>query len=222
MRIVIADDHTLFRRSLAALLAAKGFDVVGEAENGPQALELALELAPDVVLMDLDMPGLGGVEATRRLLAQRPEMRVVMLTGSFDDSHLLAALEAGAQGYLLKTLEPERLFEMLERVLEGEPALSPGMANRALQRLAREGRAEAGRRDPMELTEREAEVLRWLAGGVTSTRALAGKLGVSERTVKFHVGNVLDKLQVESRAEAVSYALRHGLVELADDPRDAR
>ena len=220
MRILIADDHTLFRRSLAALLAAKGFEVVGEAESGPHALELALELAPDIVLMDLDMPVLDGVEVTRRLVATDPAMRVVVLTGSFDESHLLAALEAGAQGYLLKTLEPERLFEMLDRVLEGEPALSPGLANRALQRLASAGRgAGAGRRDPLELTDREEEVLRWLAGGVTSSRALAGKLGVSERTVKFHVGNLLDKLQVESRAEAVSYALRHGLVEPEPGPR---
>jgi DNA-binding NarL/FixJ family response regulator len=220
MRILLADDHTLFRRSLAALLAAKGFEVVGEAESGPRAVELAIELAPDVVLMDLDMPGIDGVEATRRLVACQPEVRVVILTGSFDDTHLLEALEVGAQGYLLKTLEPERLFEMLEQVLAGEPALSPGLANRALQRLAQTGRAEAGRRDPMELTEREEEVLRWLAGGVTSTRALAGRLGVSERTIKFHIGNLLEKLQVESRAEAVSYALRHGLVEPMHDPRN--
>lgn len=218
MRILVADDHTLFRRSLCALLSAKGFEVVGEAETGEQALERVAELSPEIVLMDLDMPRLGGLEATRRLTAVDPDVRVVVLTGSYDDTHLLDALEAGAQGFLLKTLEPDRLFEMLQSVLDGEPALPPSLAHKALQRLVQEQRAageprESGRRDPMELTDREEEVLRWMAGGVTSTKALAGKLGVSERTVKFHVGNLLEKLQVESRAEAVSHALRHRLVE---------
>lgn len=218
MRILVADDHTLFRRSLCALLSAKGFEVVGEAETGEQALERVAELSPEIVLMDLDMPRLGGLEATRRLTAVDPDVRVVVLTGSYDDTHLLDALEAGAQGFLLKTLEPDRLFEMLQSVLDGEPALPPSLAHKALQRLVQKQRAageprESGRRDPMELTDREEEVLRWMAGGVTSTKALAGKLGVSERTVKFHVGNLLEKLQVESRAEAVSHALRHRLVE---------
>ena len=213
MRLVIADDHTLFRRSFRALLEAKGFEVVGEADDGEQAIELARRLEPDIVLMDVDMPKVGGLEATRRLTEERPDVRVVVLTGSFDEEYLLTAMEAGAQGYLLKTLEPDKLYEMLEGVVAGRPALPPELAQKALTSLARRGREESGRRDPLELTAREREVLRWLAGGVTSTRALAGRLGVSERTVKFHVGNLLEKLQVGSRAEAVSHALRHGLVE---------
>jgi len=216
MRLLIADDHTLFRRSLRALLEAKGFDVVGEAENGGQVLELARQLAPEIVLMDLDMPEIDGFQATRRLLAELPDLRVVALTGSLDEDHLVRALEAGAQGYLLKTLEPDSLFAMLEQVLAGEPALPPRLAHSALQHLAQRDRPGERGRDPMELTEREREVLRWMAGGVTSSKELARRLGVTERTVKFHIGNVLDKLQVGSRAEAVAYVLRTGLVEPAE------
>lgn len=212
------DDQTLFRRSFRALLEAKGYQVVAEAESGMQALDLCRELDPDIVLMDLEMPDLDGIEATRRLTECGSQARVVVLTASQDDARLVAAIQAGAQGYLLKTLEPDRLFEMLDAVLQGEPALAPELAQRALQRLAGgaprtagAGRA-GGWRDPLELTEREEEVLRWMAGGVTSTRDLAERLGVTERTVKFHVGNLLEKLQVGSRAEAVSLALREGLV----------
>lgn len=218
MRLLIADDHTLFRRSLRALLEAKGFEVVGEADDGEQVLSLARELRPDIILMDLDMPNLGGLAATRELTAELPDLRVVVLTGSYDEEYLLSAMKAGAQGYLLKTLEPDKLFEMLDGVLAGQPALPASLAHKALTSLARRGRDDAaGRPDPFALTEREHEVLRWMAGGVTSTRALAKRLGVSERTVKFHVGNLLDKLQVGSRAEAVGHALRHGLVEPRED-----
>lgn len=213
MRLLIADDHTLFRRSLRSLLEANGFEVAGEADDGAEALDMARRVKPEIVLMDLDMPGLGGIEATRRLLAEQPEVRVVVLTGSYDEELLLEAIDAGAQGYLLKTLEPDKLYEMLVGVVAGQPALPPALAHRALTRLARDGRSGGGRRDPFQLTAREREVLRLMAGGVSSTRALAGRLGVSKRTVKFHVGNLLDKLEVSSRAEAVSLALRRGLVE---------
>jgi DNA-binding NarL/FixJ family response regulator len=216
MRLLIADDHTLFRRSLRALLEAKGFDVVGEAEDGGEALERARELAPEIVLMDLEMPGMDGFQATRRLLAELPDLRVVALTGSLEEDHLVRALEAGAQGYLLKTLEPDSLFAMLEQVLAGEPALPPRLAHKALQHLAQRGQRDERGHDPMELTDREREVLGWMAGGVTSSRDLARRLGVTERTVKFHIGNLLDKLQVGSRAEAVALALRTGLVTPAE------
>lgn len=209
IRILLADDQTLFRRSFRALLEAKGYEVVAEAETGERALELSRNLHPDIVLMDLEMPEMGGLEATKRLTETGSGTRVVVLTASRDDRRLVDAMRAGAQGYLVKTLEPDRLFDLLDGVVQGEPALQADLAQRALQRLAL---GQSGRKDPLRLTDREEEVLRWMAGGVTSTRALAERLGVTERTVKFHIGNVLEKLQVGSRAEAVSVALREGLV----------
>lgn len=215
MRLLIADDHALLRRSLRALLEAYGHQVVGEATTGEEAVEKTLRLDPDVVLMDLGLPGIDGFEATRAILAERPDAKVVIVTGFLEEERLVEALEAGAQGYLLKSEEPERLFAALDAVAAGEPALPPALAHRALARLAREQRqgGPAAQRDALQLTERETEVLRLLAGGLSSTRGLARRLGCAERTVKFHVGNVLDKLHVRSRAEAVAYALRHRLVE---------
>ena len=235
MRVLIADDHVLFRRSLKALLEARGFDVVAEAGTGREAVAEAERTDPEIVLMDLEMPDLDGVEAMRRILDHRPEVQVVMLTGHADDRNLLQALEAGAGGYLLKTLAPDRFFAMLDGLLSGTPALQPELAHGALKRLAGGGRGGGGegaeeggngagkgeaprrpdssRPDPLALTDRETEVLALMAGGTTSTRELSHRLGVGERTVKFHVGNLLQKLQVGSRAEAVAYALRSGMVE---------
>lgn len=223
----------LFRRSLRALLEAKGYEVVAEAGTGLEAVAEAERTAPQVVLMDVDMPELDGLSALRLILERQPEAQVVMLTGFADDDHLLEALEAGARGYLVKSVAPDRFFEMLEGVLAGRPALSPELAHSALVRLAagdgpRRGRAvdgggegaAAGRPDPMRLTDRETEVLRLMVHGTTSSRQLGERLGVSERTVKFHVSNLLEKLQVGSRAEAVGFALRRGLIEAgANEPR---
>lgn len=215
MRLLIADDHALLRRSLRALLEARGYDVVGEAKDGPEAVEMARLLAPDIVLMDLALPGLDGFAATRTILAARPDTRVVVVTGFVDESHLVEALEAGAQGYLLKSEEPEHLFAAIDAVAAGECALPRNLAQKALARLARE-RPGGNRRDPLQLTDRETEVLALLAGGISTTTALASRLGCAERTVKFHVGNLLEKLGVGSRAEAISYALRNRLVEPTD------
>jgi DNA-binding NarL/FixJ family response regulator len=219
MKLLIADDHALLRRSLRALLEARGFDVLGEAQDGEEAVEMARRLRPDVVLMDIGLPGIDGVAATRAILAERPEARVVVITGYLEEEHLVQALEAGAQGYLLKSEEPERLFTAIEEVAAGRTVLPPELAQKALSRMARLRTAgdggKAGRR-PLQLTAREIEVLRLMASGVSATKALARRLGCAERTVKFHVGNVLDKLGVRSRAEAVAYALGNRLVEPAD------
>jgi DNA-binding NarL/FixJ family response regulator len=212
MRVLIADDHALFRDSLRSLLGARGVEVVGEARDGHEAVELAWQVKPDVVLMDLRMPGMSGLEATRRLAAELPEVKVVVLTASDDDQDLFEAIKSGARGYLLKDLGGERFFELLEGVDRGEPAITPRLARKLLEELARprtEAREGAGR---TELTDRELEILQLLVEGVTSNRLLAGSLGVSENTVKFHVRNILDKLHLHNRAQVVAYALRHQLV----------
>jgi DNA-binding NarL/FixJ family response regulator len=215
MKILIADDHALFRDSLRSLLEAHGLEVVGEAKNGREAYELARQLQPDVVLMDLSMPEVDGLAATRLISAELPAVKVVVLTASDDDAKLFEAIKSGAQGYLLKNLDSEEFFALLERTERGEPALTPAIARKLLEEFARPPKAAAvpAVNDPDPLTEREREILELLVEGVTSNRKLAQHLGVSENTVKFHVRHVLDKLHLHNRAQVVGYALRHGLVE---------
>jgi DNA-binding NarL/FixJ family response regulator len=225
MRLVIADDHTLFRDSLRSLLEARGFEVIGEAKNGVEACALAKRLQPDVVLMDLAMPELDGLAATRVLVTELPAVKIIILTASDDDAQLFEAIKAGAQGYLLKDLKAEEFFALLERTERGEPALTPAIARRLLQEFARpkspqEGASAAPRvasqqTDPDALTDREREILELLVQGITSNRKLARQLGISENTVKFHVRHILDKLHLHNRTQAVSHALRHGIVDPA-------
>jgi DNA-binding NarL/FixJ family response regulator len=216
MKILIADDHALFRDSLRSLLEAHGLEVVGEARNGREAVELARKLKPEVVLMDLSMPEMDGLSATRLISAEQPEVKVVVLTASDEDSKLFEAIKSGAQGYLLKNLESEDFFNLLDGVNRGEPALTPALARKLLQEFARPAQPQATPQDPDALTDREREVLELLVNGITSNRKLAKQLGVSENTVKFHVRNILDKLHLHNRAQVVSYAIRHRLVEQGD------
>jgi DNA-binding NarL/FixJ family response regulator len=216
MRLLIADDHPLFRDGLRSLLEARGMDVVGEARNGREAIEQARRLRPDVLLMDLNMPELNGLAATRLLTAQQPEVKVVILTASEDDADLFEAIKSGAQGYILKNLESGEFFRLLDGVARGDPALTPGLAKRLLGEFARPAPAPRAPDDevgPQALTEREHEVLQLLVQGVTSNRDLAEHLVVSENTVKYHLRNILDKLHVQNRAQVVAYAIRHGIVE---------
>lgn len=217
MKIVIADDHALFRDSLRSLLEAHGLEVLGEAKNGREAVELARKLKPEVLLMDLSMPEMDGLAATKLISADQPEVKVVILTASDEDSKLFEAIKSGAQGYLLKNLESEDFFSLLEGVKRGEPALTPALARKLLQEFARPAQAQAPPQDPDALTDREREVLELLVNGVTSNRKLAKQLGVSENTVKFHVRNILDKLHLHNRAQVVSYAIRHRIVEAAPE-----
>ncbi len=217
MRILIADDHALFRDALKSLLGARDFEVVGEASNGREAIELAWKLKPDLVLMDLTMPEIDGLEATKRLAAELPELKVVVLTASDDDASLFEAIKSGARGYLVKDLESSTFFDLLEGVAKGEPALTPALARKVLEEFARPRRRTAESYDPDALTERETDVLELMVKGVTSNRTLAEQLGVSENTVKFHVRNILDKLHLHNRAQVVAYALRHRLVETPTD-----
>ena len=213
MRILIADDHSLFRDGLRSLLQAQGHEVVGEARNGREAVELARTLRPEFVLMDVSMPELGGVEATRIIVAELPGVKVLILTASEHNETLFDAIKAGAEGYLLKNLEADEFFALLDRAAQGEPALTPELARKLLQEFAKPQAEAKAKGNPDKLTSREREVLELMVEGVTSNRQLARKLDLSENTVKFHVRNVLDKLRLHNRAEAVGYALRNKLVD---------
>lgn len=217
MRLVIADDHALFRDSLKSLVATRGLQVVGEAANGKEAVALARQLDPDIVLMDLAMPEMDGLTATRLISAELPEVKVVVLTASSEDEDLFEAIKSGAEGYLLKDLEADRFFSLLEGVARGEPALTPLLARKLLAELAKPKSSVKEDKDPDALTARELEVLETMVDGVTTNRSLAKTLGVSENTIKFHVRNILDKLHLHNRAQVVSYALRHGIVTPSDE-----
>ncbi len=215
MRVLIADDHGLFRDGMRSLLEARGITVVGEARNGREAVELALQLRPEIVLMDLAMPLLNGLEATRLLSAQAPDIRVIVVTASEDDANLFEAIKSGAQGYIFKNLEAAQFFPLLEGVTRGEPALNPKLATKLLQEFARPVAATAQRAGDQlaeGLTTREREVLELLVTGVTSNHDLAERLVVSENTVRYHLRNILDKLHVQNRAQVIAFAVRSGLV----------
>ncbi|CAN5790859.1 response regulator transcription factor [soil metagenome] len=214
MQILIADDHALFRDGLRSLLEAHGVDVVAEARTGQEAVDLAGVHRPDVVLMDLAMPEMDGLAATRLISANLPEIMVVVLTASEQDADLFEAIKSGAQGFLPKDLESAQLFALLDGVMRGEPALTPALARKVLAELAR---PSGTRSEPagQSLTDREQDVLELLVAGVTSNRDLALRLFVSENTVKYHLRNILDKLHVQNRAQVIAYAMRHNLV---DDP----
>ncbi len=217
MRVLLADDHALFRDGVASLLAAWGHEVVGVASDGDAAVELAGALRPELVLMDVRMPGGGGIDATVRLAALHPEIPIVMLTASEDEDDLFTAIKAGARGYLLKDLEAAQLRAMLEGVERGEVAISPVTAARILTEVARPtsrtgGPAGGGASpDPDRLTEREVEVLRLVVAGMRN-KEIAADLGISENTTKFHLRNILEKLHAGSRTEVAARAVREGLV----------
>ncbi len=210
MRIVLADDHALFRDGVSSLLRAWGHDVVGHAADGREAVDLVVRLEPDLVLMDVRMPGMSGVEATREIAIVRPETPIVMLTVSEDEEDLFAAIRAGARGYLLKDLEAAHLRTMIEAVARGEAAITPATAARIIRHLARLGTV-ADEAIPDQLTVRELEVLRLVTAG-RRNKEIALELGISENTVKYHLRNILEKLHAQSRTEVATRALREGLV----------
>jgi DNA-binding NarL/FixJ family response regulator len=208
MRVLLADDHSLFRDGLASLLEAAGFEVVGQVGDGASAVEAALRLRPDVVLMDINMPGVGGLEALRRLRAEWPAAQVVMLTVSEEQADLLEAVQAGARGYLLKHLKADEFLDMLQGLARGEAAMSRQTTARLLSGVSHASQAAS---DPAEsLTEREVELLRLLAEGL-SNKTMAQRLSLSENTVKYHLKNILQKLGVRNRTEAATQAMRLGL-----------
>jgi DNA-binding NarL/FixJ family response regulator len=214
-RVLLADDHPLFRDGLSTLLQARGMHVVGEASNGLEALEQARALKPDLVLMDVHMPQMNGLEATRLIKTEMPHTKIVILTVSDDDADLFEAIKSGAQGYLLKSLASQTFFEMLDGVARGEAPITRDLATRILGEFARHLRQEdpSARREA-NLTEREKEVLRLVAEGSTN-RDIAAKLNVTENTIKYHLKNILEKLHLRNRAQAVAYAMQTGLLKKA-------
>ena len=210
--MLLVDDHDLFRSGLRSLLEDQGLQVVGEADNGRDALRLVGELAPDVVVMDLKMPGLTGVETTRQVTSIAPRTRVVVLTISVDDDDVMAAVVAGACGYLLKDSSIDTLIAGIRAAASGESLISPQIAAKVLQQLrAQTADTSAARTIRTELSERELEVLRLIANGKDNAE-IARELFISPKTVKNHISNILMKLQIENRIQAAVYAVRSGLV----------
>ncbi len=212
MQIVLVDDHPLMRDGVAALLTAWGHHVVGQASSGEEALALLERVHPQLVLMDVRMPGLSGVVTTQRLKVAHPDVAVVMLTVSEDEDDLFDAIRAGAQGYLLKNLESDQLRFMLEAVERGEAAITPATAARILAQYVHPERDAA---KPDRLTDREQQVLTLVTKGLRN-KEIATQLGISESTAKFHLKNILEKLHAESRTELAARAVREGLISEGD------
>lgn len=215
MKVIIADDHALFRDGIASLLKVSGMEVVGQASNGLEALELARELRPDIVLMDIKMPEHNGLEATRLIKAEMPDVTVVIVTVSDEEEDLFEAIKSGAQGYLLKNISGEEFGRMLQAIANGDAPLSSGLAAKVLGEFARLGQQPPSRESAEdELSERERQVLEKVAAGATN-KEIAASLVISENTVNYHMKNILAKLHLRNRAQAVAYAVRTGLLKLA-------
>lgn len=208
--ILLVDDHNVVRMGLAAYFSTlPEFEVAGEAASGAEAVQLVEQHVPDVVLMDLLMPGVDGVEATRRIKKLSPSTQVIVLTSHHDDEHIFPAIRAGALSYLLKDIDPDDLAEAIRQAHAGEAVLNPRVASRMIKEV--QGVREADVNPFTELTDREMEVLQLIAGG-KSNQEIAEELVISERTVKSHVSNLLGKLHLADRTQAAVYAWREGIV----------
>jgi DNA-binding NarL/FixJ family response regulator len=212
LRVLIVDDHDLFRNGLRNLLEGEGVLIVGEAGAGQEALRIVREVAPDVVVMDLNMPGMGGVEATRHISTIAPLTRVLMLTISDQDNDVIDAILAGACGYLLKDSSIQDLMAGIRAAAAGESLISPTIASKVLQRLrATNTQPEIEQTIRAELSDREIEVLKLIANGKDNAM-IASELHISPKTVKNHISNILMKLQIDNRIQAAVYAVRSGIV----------
>jgi NarL family two-component system response regulator LiaR len=218
IRVLVADDHAIVRKGICALLATEAdIEVVGEAVDGQSAIEQVERLRPDVVLMDLVMPGVDGLEATRHITAHQPQTRILVLTSFAGVDKIMPAIKAGALGYLLKDSDPEVLVESIHQVYCGNSSLHPSVARALLEEVCHPSDAACqGAKEPT-LTEREAEVLRLVARG-WSNQDIACELMISEATVRAHVSHILAKLDLASRTQAALYALRKGWASLAEQP----
>jgi two-component system NarL family response regulator len=216
LRVLIADDHALFRRGLEMVLDNEpDIEVVGEAHDGDQAVDRAAELMPDVVLMDVRMPRRSGIEATQKIKEQLPHVKILVLTNSDEEADLYDSIKAGASGYLLKEISSEEVADSIRSVMQGHSRISPAMASKLLTEFQAMTKREDDRQPlaPPRLTDRELEVLSLVAQG-KGNRDIAGDLFISENTVKNHIRNILEKLQLHSRMEAVIYAVREKLLDI--------
>lgn len=209
MRILLADDHALFRAGLASLLKAWGLDVVGQAGDGEEAIAKVRELRPDLVMMDITMPVLNGLEATKAIKAMFPDTKIVIITVSDDERDLFEAIKSGAEGYLLKNLQESEFADLINRLDRNEPVISSGLANKLLREFARLKGEEHSSQAETGLTDREEAVLSHVAQGSTN-KEIASSLQISQHTVNFHMKNILSKLHLRNRAEAVAWAFEHG------------
>lgn len=214
IRVLIVDDHTLFRSGIKALLQRQeGFEVVGEAGDGLEGVKRAKQLKPDVVLLDLHMPGISGREAVQLINEEVPGINVVMLTVSEDAEDLVDTLRGGARGYLLKNIETDYLVDAIQRAARGESVMSPQMTGKLVQEIRQpKGGPAAGDSEREKLSPREKEIITLLAKGA-SNKEMARVLGVAESTVKIHVQNILKKLHLSSRVQAAVYAVEHGMAQ---------
>ena len=207
IKIVIADDHPVVRKGLSLLLSSQdGFEVMGEAANGEEAIARALELSPDIMLMDLVMPHVDGISATKEILRLKPEIKILILTSFSDANHAIPALEAGALGYLLKENDPEEVIQAITKLVNGEKQIHPKVTEGLLSALQTQRKPEQNLLNS--LTSREKEVLKEITNG-KSNKEIASTLFISEKTVKTHVSNILSKLSLQDRTQAALFAIRH-------------
>ena len=211
--VVLVDDHDLFRGGLREILADQGIRVVGEAPDGERGVEIVADLAPDVAVMDINMPGVGGIEATRQIAGRTPATRVLVLTIASDDDSIMQAMMAGASGYMLKDAPVEELVAGIRAAAAGESSISPRIAAKLLAWMREGGRAEQSAPETVgtDLSDRELEVLRLLSAGKGNAE-IAQELFISPKTVKNHIASILAKLQIENRIQAAVYAVKAGIV----------
>jgi len=212
MRLLLVDDHALFLQSLKVLLSAKGYEVVGTAGDGMDALKQARLLHPDLILMDIEMPGCDGLLATRLIKSEMPQIKIVMLTVSSSDEHLFEAVKSGASGYLLKSQSADRFLDLIAQVEGGGAALPPELAARLLAEFARQSQnvEQPVEGLPSELTARQLEILTLISQGQTYPQ-VSQALHLSESTIRYHMAQILERLHLKNRAQVIAYAARHGL-----------
>lgn len=211
MRVLLVDDHALVRNGIASLLKANDIDVVGEASDGLEALEKARQLKPDVILMDIMMPHCNGLEATRLIKAEMPQIKIIILTASDDDEALFEAIKSGAEGYLLKNIKAEEFLAYLSGVVKGEAAIPSLLATKIIEEFARQSTKGAKTSaSESELTEREIDVLRLVTTGALN-KEIAVTLYITDNTVKYHLRNIMEKLHLRNRAQVAAYAVSKGI-----------